>query len=56
MLHSLGLSKPFRLLIAFEACVHKTSGLAAFANGEALVNKADRASAFQELTIQQGER
>lgn len=25
------------------------SGLAAFANGEALVNKTDRASTFQEL-------
>lgn len=33
----------------FKVCVHKTSGLAAFANGEALGNKTDRASAFQEL-------
>lgn len=33
----------------FEVCVHEASGLAAFANGEALVNKTDRASTFQEL-------
>lgn len=40
----------------FEVCVHGAFGLAAFANGEALVNKTDRVSVFQELTVQQGKR
>ena len=49
------LTWPFRTVTdyscVFKVCVHKTSGLAAFANGEALGNKTDRASAFQELTV-----
>ena len=50
MPHPLGLSRLFTdYLCVFKVCVHKTSDLAAFANEEALVNKAARASAFQEF-------
>lgn len=35
----------------FEVCVHKTWGLAVFANGEALGDKTDRAATFQELMV-----
>lgn len=54
--HTLRPQNCSQITCVFKVCVHEAPGLGAFASGEALVNKSDTASPFQELTVLQVKR